>query len=104
LEKEQTTRKKTRQRKDEGISSLFHICANSFHHETPLLNRREQSDGSRRALTIVAESMIESVRRNHAATAHERYDYLCTVRRQPVTPIRTGEDRNQSDAHEEHNA
>jgi hypothetical protein len=46
--------------------------------------------------------MIESVRRNHEATAYERYNHLGTVRRQPVTPIRTGEDRNQSDAHEKH--
>jgi hypothetical protein len=47
--------------------------------------------------------MIESVRGNHEATAYERYGDLRTVRRQPVTPIRTGEDRSQSDAHEKHN-
>jgi hypothetical protein len=48
--------------------------------------------------------MIESVSRNHEATANERYDDLHTVRRQPVSPIRTGEDGSQSDAHEKHNA
>jgi hypothetical protein len=48
--------------------------------------------------------MIESVRGNHKATAYERYEDLRTVRRQPVTPIRTSEDRSQSDTHEKHHA
>jgi hypothetical protein len=69
MEKEQTSWKQTRHRQEERISNLFHICANSFRHETPLLNRWEQRHGSPRALTIVAESMIEPVRGNHEATA-----------------------------------